>query len=344
MADTTIQWADKVWNPIAGCSLVSPGCTNCYAMRVAARIERMGGPAHYAGLTQPSKAGPIWTGRIGIASDETLTAPLRWRRPARIFVNSMSDLFHEGVADEVIDRIFAVMALAPQHTFLLLTKRPARMRDYVRIRAGDWMVTLPDAAGRLMEDGDGAADSVANAEWPLPNVWLGVSVEDQARADERIPILLDTPAAVRWISAEPLLGPVDLRQVRYPVEDGVGGAVHNALTGYSPDTPWELVRQRMPDRFGRGRVDWVVVGGESGPKARPFNIAWARSTIRQCTDAGVPVFMKQTGSNPVGWLAEQDPERIVPPAIHDRAGGDPTEWPEDLRMRRFPRALGEGAA
>ena len=172
-----IEWTEATWNPIAGCSVVSPGCAHCYAMRrVAPRLAANPATPHYAGTVKPSKAGPVWTGKIGIASDRVLTAPLRWTKPRRIFVNSTSDLFHEDVPDAVIDRIFAVMALCPQHTFQVLTKRSARMRDYVSGFGCDGArrFNIADAAGRMMEDGDNAHDEVANAAWPLPNVWLGI--------------------------------------------------------------------------------------------------------------------------------------------------------------------------
>jgi protein gp37 len=176
MADKTgIQWTEATWNPLAGCSVVSPGCTNCYAMREAG--GRLKSSAKFAGLTEPSKAGPVWTGEVRLW-ERVLDQPVRWTKPRRIFVNSMSDLFHESVPDEWIDRVFAVMALCPQHTFQVLTKRADRMRDY------------------CSSPYNGVALSF---KWPLPNVWLGVSVEDQARADGRIPRLLDTPAAVRCL-------------------------------------------------------------------------------------------------------------------------------------------------
>jgi protein gp37 len=283
MADGThIEWADATWNPITGCAVVSPGCTNCYAMRHAARMERMLPPErrgdavlpnHYAALTKPSKAGPVWTGRVNIAPYHIITKPLRWRKPKRIFVNSMGDLFHESILDAWIDLVFAVMALAPQHQFLVLTKRPERMQNYTRNPATPERIAK---AGAHMEnakgfDGDITESAIWDAGWPLPNVWKGVSVEDQPRADERIPILLDTPAAVRWISAEPLLGAVDLRV-------------------YMPNALWNnLASWKQPE------LDWIVAGGESGPGARPCHPDWARSLRDQCAAAGVPFFWKQWG-------------------------------------------------
>ena len=180
---SSIEWCDATWNPIRGCSMVSHGCTNCYAMKVAHRFSGTG--MAYDGLTKMTSAGPVWNGKITLVP-KLLDQPLRWRRPRKIFVNSMSDLFHENVPDSFIAQVWNVMQNANHHTFQILTKRPERMLSWV----GKWFRSWP----------------------PLPNVWLGVSTEDQATADERIPLLLKTPAAVRWISAEPLLGPIDIRQ------------------------------------------------------------------------------------------------------------------------------------
>ena len=287
-AQSKIEWTDATWNPIVGCSLVSPGCTNCYAMKQAARIERMregtwrkmGVPAPpggtYEGLTKETKTGAVWTGDVRLV-DSALTAPLRWKRPRRIFVNSMGDLFHESVPDEQIDRVFAVMALAPQHTFQVLTKRSKRMRAYVSSYRDD-------GQGFLTRNGEDGYTSKANMppkRWPLPNLWLGVSVEDQPRADERIPDLLATPAAVRFVSAEPLLGEIDFTSL--PSVSGIGrhlDALSKAGAKFS-DLP--------------GRLDWVIVGGESGPRARPMHPDWARGIRDQCAESGVPFFFKQWG-------------------------------------------------
>lgn len=239
MADKTgIEWTDATWNPIAGCTIVSKGCTHCYAMHMAARLEAMRQPK-YAGLTKVVNGNTVWTGKIAVAGEPGFRQPLRWKKPRRIFVNSMSDLFHDDVDAETINRIMAIMVLTPQHTYQVLTKRPATMRAYL--------------TGWYQKHGFA----------PLPNVWLGVSVEDQATANERIPLLLNTPAAVRWISAEPLLGPVLL-----PGLDGPIGATV---------------------------LDWVVVGGESGPDARPMHPDWARDIRDDCKAAGTPFFFKQWG-------------------------------------------------
>ena len=347
MAETTgISWTDATWNPIAGCSVVSPGCTNCYAMAMAARIERMAGgalnaiavheklrqPSHYAGLTQPSKAGPVWTGRVRKAPEYTLTQPLRWKKPRRIFVNSMSDLFHENVPDEWIDQIFAVMALAPQHTFQVLTKRSKRMREYLtapyhpgkfltvddqgkvtdtpaaNIRThGAMCETFPqcppkalNSAAKWQDDHYPDGDGFMRA-WPLPNVWLGVTAEDQTRADDRIPDLLATPAAKRFVSIEPMLGPINLRAIDISGDE----EILPLGAGYL---------DRLEDGESEGpRLDWVIVGGESGPNARPMHPAWPRALRDQCAAAAVPFFFKQHGE----WLWTGDDNGEVSFARHE---------------------------
>lgn len=315
MSDGThIEWTDATWNPITGCSVVSPGCTNCYAMKLAG--TRLRDHPSRKGLTRDSRAGPVWTGEVRFNAD-WLDQPLRWARPRRIFVCAHADLFHEAVPDEWIDQIFAVMALAPQHQFQVLTKRSKRMRDYMEGRAGklarhmidayvlgqlEAALTPRRAAGTwpVVSIGDvDMPDDVTMAVWPLPNVWLGVSVEDQARADQRIPDLLATPAAVRWVSAEPLLGPVDLGAIqapRYSPEDHLMDWKFSALeTGdyYFFHSGDFTEGGDGPDR--EHQIDWVVAGGESGPGARPMHPEWARLLRDQCADAGVPFLFKQWG-------------------------------------------------
>lgn len=276
MADKSkIEWCDASWNPIRGCSRVSEGCRHCYAERVAARFSGLGQP--YEGLAVMTPSGARWTGEVRLV-EEHLEDPLRWKRPRRIFVNSMSDLFHESVPDEWIDRICAVMALAPQHIFQVLTKRPERMRDYMA-RGRDRIVShmKSKAAAGVNGWADWTPRVARHKCWiekfdehvgfPLPNVWLGVSVEDQKSADERIPLLLQTPAAVRWLSCEPLLGSIDLNS--------------NAI--------------RVDADSYAGQVHWVVVGGESGAGARPMNPEWARALRDECVAAGIPFFFKQWG-------------------------------------------------
>lgn len=284
MGPTKIEWTDRSWNPVRGCSMVSAGCTNCYAMKQAHRFSGKGQP--YEGLTEMGPHGPCWNGKVRLVPD-LLDAPLRWKKPQRIFVNSMSDMFHEDVPDEFIDQVFAVMALAQQHSFQVLTKRPGRMQSYCSTvtfeRLRHWMNLAADGgehrvgAYNLVSI---AAKAKKGTEYqfkrtprpPLPNVWLGVSVEDQKTADERIPLLLQTPAAIRFVSYEPALGPVDFSAF-LPVMT-IGG-VEMEL--------W---------------LSWIIAGGESGPNARPAHPDWFRSVRDQCQSAGIPFFFKQWGE----WL------------------------------------------
>ena len=288
---SAIEWTDSTWNPVTGCTKVSPGCANCYAERISKRFKRD-------------------FSEIRVHPDR-LAEPLRWRKPRRVFVNSMSDLFHEDIHAGNIYDIFVTMSQAFPHTFQILTKRPTRMKRLVEYFA---------ASSRWYK-------------WPLPNVWLGVSVEDQKRADERIPLLLQTPAAVRFVSCEPLLGPIHIP------------GLHAC--------PQECTEK---DGFHPGPLpglDWVIVGGESGPNARPMDLAWAGSIVAQCKAAGVPCFVKQLGAHPFD-LTELDQDIDNPPPgtawsvrtetrnhayyrLRDHKGGDPSEWPEDLRVREYPR-------
>lgn len=322
MAKSSIEWCTDTWNPLRGCSRVSEGCRNCYAEKVAFRFRGSGLP--YEGLTTDKGR---WNGSIMLVP-EKLSEPLRWTRPRRVFVNSMSDLFHEGVPDEYIAAVFGVMAASPKHTFQVLTKRPERAAkwfEYVQRRqlAGKSLFPLDTDQWRIWQMLFKEARTAGvrrwrehhGGPWPLPNVWLGVSIEDQATADERIPLLLDCPAAVRFVSYEPAIGPVDL---------------------------WP----RDQDRYG---VNWVIVGGESGPGARPFSVAYARSVISQCRAAGVACFVKQLGSRPYTYpfgRVRQSPRHMVAHGeydpdpdwwrLTDKKGGDMAEWPEDLRVREFP--------
>lgn len=329
-----IEWTEATWNPIAGCSVVSPGCTNCYAMRQAHRLASNPATPHYAGTTQMSRGGPVWTGKIGVAPDKVLTAPLLRRKPTTYFVNSMSDLFHEAVPDEVIDRVFAVMALCPQHRFQILTKRPDRMREYFAVRTGGdpWAEAADHIADLL-----GLIDHPAVLQpeaIPLPNLWLGTSVEDQRRADERIPHLLATPAAVRFLSCEPLVGPVDLKRIQY----GTSGTRHlDALDprGIRGGSAWE--GEELPPEAPRRAVDWVIVGGESGPGARPMHPDWARTIRDQCSSARVPFFFKQWGA----WASARPAPAGTPGrfAIASK-GADSAFWPASVTVTdQYPRQI-----
>jgi protein gp37 len=319
-----IAWTEQTWNPIRGCTRISKGCTRCYAEVVAARFSDEG--LAYEGLARRTSAGPRWTGKL-VVVDEHMADPIRWQRPRMIFVNSMSDLFHESLPIEAIARVYAVMLLAPHHTFQVLTKRARRMREV--LSDSSFYGRVLEAANEFRDrwpklTGIGISDPTL---FPPKHVWNGVSVEDQDAADERLPELVRVPSAVRWISVEPQLGAVRLSPAMLPA------------------------------------LQWVVIGGESGHDAREFKVEWARSLMAQCRDAGVRVFMKQTGSNPTatyydegyrelheaGGIERPDPigwdyrDGQPPPDTRmsvrgvARAGGEPAEWPEDLRVREFPR-------
>lgn len=303
--NTKIEWTDATWNIVTGCEVVSPGCTNCYAMKLAG--TRLKHHPSRAGLTKPSRSGPVWTGEVRF-NDGWLEQPLRWRKPRRIFVAAHGDLFHENVPDEVLDKVFAIMALCPQHQFQVLTKRPERMREYLTPKGRHHAAT--DYAALIAATGRWNTPGLDLCLWPLPNVWLGVSVEDQQRADERVPALLKTPAAKRFISAEPLLGPVDLTFVKN-TEYWRVNALRGARWGHAPGTHGEC-----------SALDWVIVGGESQSGARPMHPDWARGIRDQCAEADVPFFFKQWGE----WGPDDGPrangrdpvlEAAVPAAWHD---------------------------
>lgn len=323
-----IAWTDRTWNPVRGCSRVSAGCGGasgvggCYAEKMAGRFSGPGMP--YEGLVRIGKNGARWTGVVRLIP-ERLGDPLRWQRPRRIFVNSMSDLFHEALPFEAIAAVFGVMAASARHTFQILTKRPERAAEFfawTAQRRGDrWR----EATGEWPTDA--CLDWARNGCPVLPNVWIGVSVEDQATADERIPALLSLPAAVRFVSYEPALGPVDFTHIAPP---GFPLDVYDALRG----------------TYRRGIdiscLDWVIVGGESGFGARPFNLAWARSVVRQCRAAKVACFVKQLGALTIDSDADEWRDGFVVGKFTarvphgDRAGADPSEWPADLRVQEFP--------
>lgn len=300
MADhTKIEWTDATWNIVTGCAVVSPGCTNCYAMRLAG--TRLKHHPSRVGLTRDTKAGPVWTGEVRF-NREWLSQPLRWKKPRMIFVAAHGDLFADGVTDEQLDQIFAVMALSPQHIFQVLTKRPERMREYLAEMKRCFDHDSPEfsrrwgAAAAEVTGSPCAAGSIEDIAIPLTNVWLGVSVEDNRRADERIPFLLDTPAAIRWVSAEPLLGPLDLMPylLIYTHED-------DAILAMAPASDMPALPYRDPattpaDDISTPRLDWVVAGGESGHAARSMHPDWARQLRDQCADAQVPFLFKQWGS------------------------------------------------
>lgn len=341
-----IEWTDATWSPIRGCSMVSAGCTNCYAMKQAHRFSGKG--KAYEGLTKLSANGPVWTGKVRLVP-ELLDQPLRWKKPRRIFVNSMSDLFHESVPFEFIDRVFAVMALSDQHVFQVLTKRPERMLEYMQRVADELTVdefgngplafacrqTSINAGHKLPQNAP-----LKLLDWPLPNCWLGVSVENQETANQRVPVLLGIPAALHWVSCEPMLDDVDFTWLQ--VNEGINGGELKSINyvqtvdalngtyitdmGMAYDTP--------------NKLKWIIVGGESGVGARAFCMSWVRNIIHDCTDAKVPVFVKQLGAKPYETTDDEHAEDTWPVDhylnLKDRKGGDMDEWPDDLKIREYP--------
>lgn len=339
MSRTKIEWAEHTWNPIVGCSRVSEGCRNCYAERISARLAANPKTPQYEGIAEFTPSGPRWGskypkhggesgvtragGRLGVVRfvGSALDEPLRRKKPTRYFVCSMSDLFHEMVEDEWIAAVFGVMAACPQHEFMVLTKRPERMAEWT---GGDWS---PDAdptddcissAAHFLGDGseesfDGWGADLWNRSggasrpgWPLPNVWLGISVEDQGTANERIHYLMECPAAKRFISAEPLLGPIE-NLLKNACVNWFGGCFCGEHEQFVPD-------DRLP-------LNLVIVGGESGPGARPMHPDWARSIRDQCEAAGVAFHFKQWGE----WGE-----------LSGSGAKDPTEvghWSEDPGLR-----------
>lgn len=285
---TKIEWTEKTWNPVTGCTRASAGCDNCYAVGMTRRLAAMG-QEKYKGLVNEGKK--HFNGVVKCHPD-ALTIPLQWKRPRNIFVNSMSDLFHKDVPFEFIDKVFAVMALAPRHTFQVLTKRPERMAEYMKEGRRSYVWNEKCSYGK----------PVLPMRWPLPNVWLGTSVENQEAADERIPHLLRTPAAVRWLSMEPLLGPVDLDKFGWgdtgkPPMRGCLYRRRCSACGMIPPSS-----DVYCDNCGHGAtadmpsIDWVVAGCESGHGARPTHPDCVRSIRDQCAAAGVPFFFKQWGA------------------------------------------------
>lgn len=295
---SAIEWTDETWNPVVGCDQVSPGCAHCYAKELHDMRHR----AYQAGKLRnlPQYAQPFEVVQL---MPDRVDAPLHWRKPRRVFVNSMADLFHDDVPFDFIDRVFAVMALADRHTFQVLTKRPTRMLEYF---SDPWQwAKVEGTAQAIYEAQTGEDPSMWLAvHGPLGNVWLGVSVENQRWANERIPLLLQTPAAVRFLSCEPLLGPIDLTRLRPK-----GSTWLDCLDGR------EHIGRGVFD--GDERVDWVIVGGESGPDRRECKVGWIEDVVAQCEFAGVPCFVKQDAHRYPGqqgrlpddvWAVKQFPQ------------------------------------
>lgn len=322
---TSIAWTDWTWSPVIGCSRTSPGCTHCYAERlVAVRMSRNPKLPMYHGLAWVRDSGePQWSGEVRFLP-ERLAEPLSWRKPRKVFVCDMSDLFHVGVTNEQIAAVFGIMAATPHITYQILTKRAERLEQWfawVEKRAEDGLRMFPDDPkewrirqmfrsylGKLGIDIGKAP--IHDGPWPLPNVWVGVTVEDRARKT-RIDHLRRVPAAARFLSLEPLLE--DLGELY--------------LAG----------------------IDQAIIGGESGPSARPLNVTWARGIMSQCRASGTSIFVKQLGAHVV-WDGVSLPGEHWPDKtaktdtclghwrvhLRDRAGGDMSEFPEDLRVREFP--------
>ncbi|NJK70614.1 MAG: DUF5131 family protein [Microcoleus sp. SU_5_3] len=288
MTQTKIQWTDRTWNPVVGCQLNSPECDNCYAKELA-QSARMQQFPQYQQVKDWNKA---------VFAPSQLLKPLTWKRPLMVFL-SMGDLFFNTINDEELDRIFAICALTPHHTYQFLTKFPIRMQKYIQQGARNRIRMMAVDIGReqQLEPKIYEPYETCEFEWPLPNIWLGTSVGLQNSVECKVPWLQKTHAAVRFLSCEPLLESIDLR---------------SHLTN----------------------IDWVIVGGESGNKARPCHVEWIRSVIDQCKLANVPVFVKQLGAVAIeskGYFFENHGNYEL--KLRDRKGGDMQEWPIDLRFK-----------
>lgn len=351
MKDTNIEWADHTWNPTRGCSLalmpgpegkpvLREGCRNCYAKALAARFSGPG--LAYEGFAMWQGGAPHWTGRVEVVESK-VEDPLKWKEPARIFVDSMSDIFHEKLQDLEIIEIIAVMAMAHWHTFQVLTKRPDRMQRLL----SDWQFweAVMAAVTFLQADWNGRHRpsqqlAIAGFEVPLKNVWWGASIEDRASAAYVIPFLLKTPSYVRWLSCEPLLEDVGLSDYLWGPDEPCSDCPKDADCGCGFMTRAEL---------GLPTIDWAVIGLESGKDARPGDPAWIRTGVKDCIAAKLPVFVKQLGavvvSNGITGPSEHWPTGTQKTDngtgkwhfhLKDKKGGDMAEWPEDLRVRQYP--------
>ncbi len=321
---TGIEWTDETWNTIVGCSRISEGCKNCYAATAAnsARLQQFW---QYQEVKD-------WNGQVVFVENQ-LMKPFEWKKPKRIFVCSMSDLFHENIPDEWRDgvaaalrhRIFSVIALNPRHTFQILTKRPNQMRDYLqgakqRIRrASVDMGRKFNLPYELWESYE-----TCQFDWPLKNVWVGVTAENQKAASERIPVLLRTPAALRFISFEPLLEPISLQLV--------------PMASTTLPQRWEDAQQEVVKVIEEVEalpfLDWAIIGGESGKNARACHIEWIRHLVKQCQVLEIPVFVKQLGTNVIDGTQGLAGSHRIP--FRNRKAADISEWSEDLVIQEFP--------
>ncbi|MEA5619941.1 DUF5131 family protein [Cronbergia sp. UHCC 0137] len=320
--DSNIEWTGHTWPIVTGCDFAGEGCPNCYALKDSWRLSHNPNSK----ISEPYKDTVIkaangklqWSGVVKVHIDR-LNWVLKWKKPAKIFVCNMADLFHEKVPDDFIDLAFAYMAIAQRHTFQILTKRPERMQSYMRNCKQRIRRAAVDLGRELKLPYETYEPyETCEFEWPLPNGWLGVSVENQKAADTRIPILVETPAKVKFLSCEPLLEELDLSEflnIDYYVSAmetpcGTGIKYYNA-------------------------IDWIIAGGESGPNARVCHVEHLRSLVQDCQSAEIPIFIKQLGTKP---MLNNQPYKISDSEAlrRNRKGGILTEFPEDLQLREFP--------
>ncbi len=328
MSRTKISWADYVWNPVVGCTKVSPGCANCYAVREAHRMAGNPNPKIrnvYEGLTDPTAFGGLaWTGQVRCLA-ERLDEPRHWRQPGRVFVCSMADLFHDRVPGRFINLVWNAMFNDPGHDYLVLTKRPQNLLRWTQIAAKAKCWPIEDI-------------------WP-DWIWIGVTAENQEQADQRIPPLLQTPAAVRFVSVEPMLGPVDLGQWLNRRNCALDPEGCQYLDNFYP-SPYRC--DKVDCGNWQGGLHWVIAGGETGPGARPMHPDWVRSLRDQCNAAKVPFFFKQWGRWEPSWGGG---DHLVYPDGHFVEGthDNPDAWQKHIaepiwrRPRRAPDGILDGA-
>lgn len=371
MGDKTgIAWTDATANVAVGCDAISPGCANCYAARLAA--TRLKHTETYKGLAVMTESGkPQWTGNVRLVLKAMKTV-LGWQKPRRIFLTAQGDPFHEGFTDEHIAAMFGLMAACPQHTFQVLTKRADRMLEWFDRMSKNERKCTAVSLSALANMGLKFRYPYPRFtdRWPLRNVWLGVTVETQSMADERIPLLMKCPAEIRFLSCEPLLEPVVLPtsalgrhflQCRSDHDD----PEQSYCTGCTGDPrDYSLTNDEQCDAEWSPSIDWVIIGGESGPRARVFDVEWARALVRQCKDKDTACFVKQLGANPIDSRVAEvlDPQgnvafagkpdslevesarrdgQVVRPQrllLEHSHGGDMNEksWPDELKVRQFP--------
>lgn len=352
MGDNTgIAWTDATANIAVGCSIHSPGCVNCYAARLAA--TRLKQTERYKGLAvMRNGMTPTWTGEVRINHDAIDTV-IRWKKPRKVFFTAQGDPFHEGYTNEDIALFFAVMSTAKQHTFQVLTKRSTRMRQWFEWIASQGVPPSEVMSAAVKRSGSELLvknNHSASLSWPLSNVWLGVTVENQELADTRIDDLLHCPAKCRFLSLEPLLERVVLPEealMRHFVScpsDNEDPEKNNCIGCTGDPRDYDGTESSCEAEWSPS-IDWVIVGGESGPRARQFDVAWAYAIIEQCKKTGIACFVKQLGARPIGeprakpprnWTTSSDIARRGEWVLNDSHGGDPNEWPEDLRVQQFP--------